>query len=134
MIKAHKKGKVVVGLCLGAFALGGAGLLDGKEATTQWAACEIFARRFPKVLFRPDVLYVDDGNIVTSAGTVAAIDCCLHLVRERHGYEAANHMACLLVTQPHRQGGQATYNERRAAQLHSETHLHGRLTWAGANQ
>src|SRR3546814_5557935 len=70
--KAHKKGKLVVGLCLGAFALGDAGLLDGKEATTHWAAREIFARRFPKVLFRPDVLYVDDGNIVTSAGTVAA--------------------------------------------------------------
>src|SRR3546814_9356639 len=63
--KAHKKGKLVVGLCLGAFALGDAGLLDGKEATTHWAAREIFARRFPKVLFRPDVLYVDDGNIVT---------------------------------------------------------------------
>src|SRR3546814_6502082 len=127
MIKAHKKGKVVVGLCLGAFALGGAGLLDGKEATTQWAACEIFARRFPKVLFRPDVLYVDDGNIVTSAGTVAAIDCCLHLVRERHGYEAANHMARLLVTPPHRQGGQAQYIERPVAQLPSENRLPGVL-------
>lgn len=94
--KAHKQGKLIVGLCLGAFVLADAGLLDGKAATTHWAAREAFARRFPDVLFRPDVLYVDDGNVVTSAGTVAAIDCCLHLVRQRHGCEAANHMSRLL--------------------------------------
>lgn len=131
--KAHKKGKLIVGLCLGAFALGDAGLLDGKEATTHWASREVFARRFPEVLFRPDVLYVDDDNVVTSAGTVAAIDCCLHLVRERHGYEVANHMARLLVTPPHRQGGQAQYIERPVAQLPSENRLPGVLEWARAN-
>ncbi len=131
--KAHKKGKLIVGLCLGAFVLGDAGLLDGKEATTHWASREIFARRFPEVLFRPDVLYVDDAGIVTSAGTVAAIDCCLHLVRERHGCEVVNHMARLLVTPPHRQGGQAQYIERPVAQLPSENRLPGVLEWARAN-
>lgn len=131
--KAHKKGKLIVGLCLGAFALGDAGLLDGKEATTHWAARETFARRFPKVLFHPDVLYVDDDNIVTSAGTVAAIDCCLHLVRQRHGSEVANHIARLLVTPPHRQGGQAQYIERPVAQLPSEHRLPGVLEWARTN-
>src|SRR5690606_13625864 len=89
--------------------------------------------RFPKVLFRPDVLYVDDDNIVTSAGTVAAIDCCLNLVRQRHGSEVANHMARLLVTPPHRQGGQAQYIERPVAQLPSEHRLPGVLEWARQN-
>lgn len=128
--KAHKQGKLIVGLCLGAFVLADAGLLDGKAATTHWAAREAFARRFPDVLFRPDVLYVDDGNVVTSAGTVAAIDCCLHLVRQRHGCEAANHMARLLVTPPHRQGGQAQYIERPVLQLPNDNRLPGVLEWA----
>lgn len=128
--QAHEKGKLIVGLCLGAFVLGDAGLLDGKEATTHWMAREMFARRFPRTHFRPDVLYVADGNILTSAGTVAAIDCCLHLVRQRHGADAANRMARLLVTPPHRQGGQAQYIEQPVPQLPSENRLPGVLEWA----
>lgn len=131
--QANKENKLIVGLCLGAFALGDAGLLDDREATTHWAARDTFARRFPNALFRPDVLYVDDGNIVTSAGTVAAIDCCLHLVRQRHGSEVANHMARLLVTPPHRPGGQAQYIERPVAQIASEHRLPGVLEWARNN-
>lgn len=128
--RAHRKGKLIVGLCLGAFVLGDAGLLDGKEATTHWVARDVFARRFPETLFRPDVLYVADGNLVTSAGTVAAIDCCLHLLRQRHGCEAANHIARLLVTPPHRPGGQAQYIERPVAKLPSDDRLPGVLEWA----
>lgn len=119
-----------MGLCLGAFVLGDAGLLDGKEATTHWAVRDVFAQRFPQAVFRPDVLYVADDNIITSAGTVAAIDCCLHLVRQRHGFEAANHLARLLVTPPHRQGGQAQYIERPVQQLPSDNRLPGLLEWA----
>lgn len=130
---ANAQGKLMVGLCLGAFVLADAGLLDGKEATTHWAAREEFARRFPYVRFRPEVLYVSDGNIMTSAGTVAAIDCCLHLIRQRLGADVANHTAKMLVTPPHRQGGQAQYVERPVPQLSSETHLHEVLAWARTN-
>lgn len=128
--ESHRRGALIVGLCLGAFVLGDAGLLDGREATTHWVARDVFARRFPNSHFRPDVLYVSDGNVITSAGTVAAIDCCLHLVRQRHGADVANRMARLLVTPPHRQGGQAQYIEQPVPQLPSESRLPGVLEWA----
>ncbi len=130
---ANSEGKLIVGLCLGAFVLGDAGLLDGKEATTHWTARDEFARRFPNVRFRPEVLYVSAENIVTSAGTVAAIDCCLHLVRERLGAEVANRTAKMLVTPPHRQGGQAQYIEYPVPHLSRETHLSDVLEWARMN-
>lgn len=128
--QANARGAQVVGLCLGAFVLGDAGLLDGRRATTHWACRELFARRFPKADFHPDVLYVDDGNVITSAGTVAAIDCCLNLVRQRHGADVANRVARLLVTPPHRQGGQAQYIEQPVPILPSESRLPGVLDWA----
>jgi transcriptional regulator GlxA family with amidase domain len=128
--QAHARGAQVVGLCLGAFVLGDAGLLDGRRATTHWACRELFAERFPEAHFLPDVLYVDDGNVITSAGTVAAIDCCLNLVRQRHGAEVANRVARLLVTPPHRQGGQAQYIEQPVPALPSENRLPGVLEWS----
>lgn len=128
--QAHARGAHVVGLCLGAFVLGDAGLLDGRRATTHWASRELFAQRFPLAHFLPDVLYVDDANVVTSAGTVAAIDCCLNLVRQRHGADVANRVARLLVTPPHRQGGQAQYIEQPVPVLASENRLPGVLEWA----
>lgn len=127
---AHARGAQVVGLCLGAFVLGDAGLLDGRRATTHWACRELFARRFPRTQFHPDVLYIDDGLVITSAGTVAALDCCLHLLRLRHGADVANRVARLLVTPPHRQGGQAQYIEQPVPALASETRLPGVLAWA----
>ncbi len=130
---AHAHGKPVVGLCLGAFVLGDAGLLDGRQATTHWMAREIFARRFPAAVFRPDVLYVEDGNIVTSAGNVAAIDCCLNLIRETLGAEEANRVARILVTPPHRHGGQAQYVERPVLQYPCQHRLPGVLEWAVAH-
>jgi transcriptional regulator GlxA family with amidase domain len=130
---ANKQGKLIVGLCLGAFVLGDAGLLDEREATTHWIARDVFAQRFPRARFRPEVLYVNADNIMTSAGTVAAIDCCLHLVRQRHGADAANRTARMLVTPPHRQGGQAQYVEQPVPQLASETRLSDVLNWARAN-
>ncbi|HUH59536.1 MAG TPA: helix-turn-helix domain-containing protein [Candidimonas sp.] len=131
--RAHDEGKMIVGLCLGAFVLGDAGLLNGREATTHWAVRDVFARRFPETLFRPDVLYVTNDNIITSAGTVAAIDCCLHLLRERHGFESANHIARLLVTPPHRSGGQAQYIERPVPKLPTDNRLPGVLEWTREN-
>ena len=128
--QANASGAQVVGLCLGAFVLGDAGLLDGRRTTTHWASRELFAQRFPKADFHPDVLYVDDGDVITSAGTVAAIDCCLNLVRQRHGADVANRVARLLVTPPHRQGGQAQYIEQPVPILPSESRLPGVLQWA----
>ncbi|HJV61861.1 MAG TPA: AraC family transcriptional regulator, partial [Albitalea sp.] len=112
---AHARGARIVGLCLGAFVLAEAGLLDGRPATTHWALAEEFARRFAQVELRPDVLYVDDGDVLTSAGTAAGIDCCLHLLRRDHGGEVAARVARRMVVAPHRQGGQAQYIERPVA-------------------
>lgn len=131
--QAHAQGAQVVGLCLGAFVLGDAGLLDARRATTHWACRELFAQRFPKTQFHPDVLYVEDGHVITSAGTVAAIDCCLHILRLRHGADVANRVARLLVTPPHRQGGQAQYIEQPVPALPSEARLPGVLEWARAH-
>lgn len=128
--RASARGAQVVGLCLGAFVLGDAGLLDGRSSTTHWAFRELFLRRFPQTDFHPDVLYVDDGHVVTSAGTVAAIDCCLNLVRQRQGAAVANQLARRLVTPPHRQGGQAQYIEQPMPRLPSEHRLPGVLEWA----
>lgn len=103
------RGAQVVGLCLGAYVLAQAGLLNGRRASTHWAFAADFAARFPSVLVDADVLYVEDGNVMTSAGTAAGIDACLHLVRQRHGAQSANKVARGLVVPPHRQGGQAQF-------------------------
>lgn len=140
---AYQRGATVVGLCLGAFVLAEAGLLDGRSATTHWHWADAFSERFPKVRLDPAVLYIDEGRIVTSAGTVAAIDCCLFLLRRWCGAEIANRVAKRLVVAPHRRGGQAQFIEQampspgrgsgRDARLQDllawlEKHLHERHT------
>jgi transcriptional regulator GlxA family with amidase domain len=110
--RAHARGARIIGLCLGAFVVAQAGLLDGRRAATHWRAASAFTRRFPAVTLDADVLYVDEGDVVTSAGTAAGIDCCLHLLRQQLGVEAASRAARYLVVPPHRQGGQAQYIER----------------------
>ncbi|MGW5718086.1 helix-turn-helix domain-containing protein [Amycolatopsis sp. NPDC003865] len=106
---AHAAGARVASLCTGAFVLAAAGLLDGRRATTHWAHTDVLAARFPRVTVDPDVLYVDNGSVLTSAGKAAAMDLCLHLVRADHGPAAANAVARRLVVPPHRAGGQAQY-------------------------
>ncbi len=107
--RAHKRGALIVGLCLGSYVLAAAGLLDGLAATTHWHWANDLATRYPAISVNPNVLYVDEGNIITSAGTAAAIDCCLHILRRQYGAEVANHVARRMVVSPHRQGGQAQY-------------------------
>jgi AraC family transcriptional regulator, transcriptional activator FtrA len=107
--EAHEAGARVVSLCTGAFVLAAAGLLDGKRATTHWAHTDALAVRYPKVDVDPDVLYVDNGSVLTSAGKAAALDLCLHLVRLDHGSSIANAVARRLVVAPHRAGGQAQF-------------------------
>lgn len=106
---AHERGARLVSICSGAFVLAAAGVLDGRLATTHWMHAAELARRFPAVRVDPDVLYVDHGDVITSAGTAAGIDTCLHVVRVDHGAAAAAELARRLVTPPHRQGGQAQY-------------------------
>jgi transcriptional regulator GlxA family with amidase domain len=110
--RAHRRGARVVGLCLGAIPLAQAGLLDGRTATTHWEYAPVLARCYPKVKVDRDVLYVDDGRVLTSAGVAAGLDCCLHLLRQLCGAEVANGVARHLVVAPHRQGGQAQFIDR----------------------
>ncbi|MGO1073758.1 helix-turn-helix domain-containing protein [Lysobacter sp. CA199] len=131
--RAHERGAQIVGLCLGAYVLAEAGLLDGRRATTHWSWSEHFAARFPRVELQRDVLYVDDGRITTSAGTAAALDCCLHLLRRRHGAEIANRVARRLVVAPHRQGGQAQYIEQPLPASAQDDRLAAVLAWALAH-
>ncbi|MBG6091900.1 helix-turn-helix domain-containing protein [Actinomadura viridis] len=106
---AHEAGARMVSLCTGAFVLAAAGLLDGRRATTHWAHTGELAARHPKVEVAPDVLYTDNGSVLTSAGKAAALDLCLHLVRSDHGATIANTIARSLVVPPHRAGGQAQF-------------------------
>ena len=109
---AHARGAQIVGLCLGAYVLAEAGLLEGRRATTHWEYANAMAARFPTVDIDANVLYVEDRGILTSAGTAAGIDACLHLVRHRLGAQAVNRLARRLVVQPHREGGQAQFIEQ----------------------
>ncbi|MFJ3787743.1 helix-turn-helix domain-containing protein [Kitasatospora sp. NPDC090091] len=108
---AHERGARIVSICSGAFALAAAGLLDGHEATTHWRYAELLQQRYPSVRVNPDVLYVDNGSVLTSAGSAAGIDLCLHLVRRDHGAKVANSVARRFVVPPHRDGGQAQFIE-----------------------
>src|SRR4029450_4109140 len=106
---AYRRGVRVVSLCSGVFVLAAAGLLDGKRATTHWRYAERLAARFPRVRVEADVLYLDEGQVLTSAGSAAGIDLCLHIVRRDYGAEIANQVAKRLVVPPHREGGQSPY-------------------------
>lgn len=110
---AHvRPGTRLVAICTGGYVLAAAGLLDGRPATTHWASAEHFQRLFPKVRVDADVLFVDDGDVLTSAGVAAGIDLCVHIVRRDHGSAVANEVARRTVVPPHRDGGQAQYIER----------------------
>jgi len=110
--KAHRRGARVVSICSGAFALAAAGLLDGRPAATHWAWADRLSRLYPQVNWNFDVLFVDDGDILTSAGVGAGVDLCLHIVRGDHGAETANRAARRCVVPAVREGGQAQYIER----------------------
>jgi len=110
--EAHARGARIASICTGAFALGAAGLLDGRRVTTHWRHARRLAELFPKAHVDPDVLYVDEGDLLTSAGVAAGIDLCLHLLRRDQGAAAANAAARQTVVAPHRTGGQAQFIER----------------------
>ncbi|MFJ7153395.1 helix-turn-helix domain-containing protein [Streptomyces sp. NPDC101118] len=109
---AVDRGARVLSVCSGAFVLGAAGLLDGRRCTTHWMHAAALREKYPLARVDPDVLYVDEGPVVTAAGTASGIDACLHLVRQAHGAEVANTIARRMVVPPHRDGGQAQYIQR----------------------
>lgn len=113
--EATARGARVMSVCTGAFLLAAARLLDGRRATTHWSCAPILAKRFPRVRVDPDVLYIDEGAVLTSAGTAAAIDACLHLIRHEHGTTVANSLARTMVVSPHRSGGQAQFADTPVA-------------------
>lgn len=129
LIAAHKRGAIIVGLCTGAFVMAAAGILDHRSATTHWLLTEELARRYPAIEVRPEVLYVDDGQVITSAGVAAGLDCCLHLLRRLCGAEVAGRVARRLVVSPHRQGGQAQYIEQPIKESGGEDCFSQELEW-----
>lgn len=128
--RAHRRGARIVSICSGAFALAAAGLLDGRPATTHWCYAATLQQRYPLVRVEPDVLYVDDGDVLTSAGCAAGIDLCLHVVRRDFGAAAANAIARRLVVPPHRTGGQAQYIESAVTTDPGDDRLASSMSWA----
>jgi transcriptional regulator GlxA family with amidase domain len=129
---AHAAGARIASICTGAFVLAEAGLLDGRRATTHWMHADRLARRYPRVEVDPGVLYIDEGDILTSAGKAAGLDLCLHMVRTDHGSTIANALAKRLVIAPHRPGGQAQFiaNPVPVADEHGLAEV---LSWALAH-
>jgi len=109
---AHSRGARICSICSGVFLLAATGLLDGRSATTHWKFAEELARRYPSITVLPDALYVDEGHLLTSAGSAAGLDMMLHIVRSDHGTKVANTVARRLVIPPHRDGGQAQFISR----------------------
>lgn len=131
--EAHDGGITIAGLCTGAFVLAAAGLLDGRPATTHWLHAEKLALRYPSVKVDPAALYIDDGDVVTSAGTAAAIDLCLHLLAKAHGSDVAAAVARRMVVPAYRHGGQAQYIELPMPSLHGPDPLQAMMQHALAH-
>ncbi|WP_234783976.1 GlxA family transcriptional regulator [Mycobacteroides immunogenum] len=128
---AHARGARIVSICAGAFTLAEAGILDGKRATTHWLAADLFREMYPAVHLDADVLYVDEGQVLTSAGAAAGLDLCLHMVARDHGAAVAAEAARMAVTPLHRDGGQAQYVVRNRRS--SEAGLGDMLAWIEHN-
>jgi transcriptional regulator GlxA family with amidase domain len=130
---AHERGATLAAHCVGVFHLAATGLLDNLNATTHWQYADQLTTRYPRVRVRPQALYLDQGDIVTGAGAAAGIDMCLHLIRREHGAALANSIARLLVTPPHRDGGQQQFITAPLADSGDRDRLAGVIAWARAN-
>ena len=131
--QARSRGQRVLSLCTGAFILAAAGLLDGHAATTHWSECAELARRYPRVRVDPGVLYVDEGDLLTSAGSAASLDLCLHVVQRDYGTEIAAKVARDLVIPLHRPGGQAQYIETPMPSMGDGDLFAGTIGWLRAH-
>lgn len=121
LVRAVDRGARVLSVCSGVFVLGAAGLLDGRRCSAHWKHAGELSVRHPGAIVESDVLYVDEGPVITSAGTAAGIDACLHIVRQEQGPEVANKIARRMVVPPHRDGGQAQFIERPLPRSHCDT-------------
>lgn len=130
---AHARGARLLSICSGVFVLAAAGLLDGRPATTHWRYTDALAARYPAIDVRQDVLYVDNGQVLTSAGTAAGIDLCLHVVRQDYGAEIANAVARRMVVAAHRDGGQAQFVEQPLPARADDGALGATVAWALAH-
>ncbi|MFD5558359.1 helix-turn-helix domain-containing protein [Streptomyces sp. NPDC127068] len=130
--RATERGTRVLSVCSGVFVLGAAGLLDDRRCAAHWRQADELAVRFPRARVERDVLYVDENPVITSAGSAAGIDSCLHIVRQEHGSEVANAIARRMVVPPHRDGGQAQYVKRPMPTARGDT-VGEVLVWMGRN-
>lgn len=130
---ARQRDSRLVSICSGAFALAAAGVLDGRPATTHWLYVDLLRERHPEIDVDPTPLYVDGGNVLTSAGCAAGLDLCLHIVRSDHGVAVANDVARRLVISPHRAGGQAQYIEAPVPEPATDGQIAGGMAWALEN-
>ncbi|WP_407361040.1 GlxA family transcriptional regulator [Microbacterium sp. LBN7] len=128
--RAHRRGARIVGLCLGTIVVSASGIADGREVSTHWAAADRLSAAEPQVRVRDDVLWSDLGDVVTSAGAAAALDCCLHIVRSDHGSVAAAALARSLVLAPHRTGSQAQYIPAPVVAVSADDPIGGAIRWA----
>lgn len=127
--QAYDRGARLMSICIGSFVLAATGLLDGRRATTHWRFADRLARMYPRVTVDPDVLYIDDGQILTSAGTAAGIDLSLHVVRLDYGASIANQVARRIVMPPHRDGGQAQYIDAPVPEADDDDPIGETLSW-----
>lgn len=132
LLRAFERGARILTVCSGAFALGEVGLLDGRECTTHWKYTDELAARYPEAKVVPEVLYVDAGQIVTSAGTAAGLDACLHIWRQEYGAAVASMVARRMVVPPQRDGGQAQFIARAVPECDADT-LAPLLAWIAEN-
>jgi len=127
--KAHARGARIMSLCSGIAVLAACGFLDGRRATTHWRYCESIQTRYPAIRLEPNLLYVDEGDVLTAAGSAAGIDLCLHVIRKDFGPEAANSVARRLVVPPHREGGQAQFIQRPVLPQRKNVGLGSIIDW-----
>lgn len=130
LVRAHERGARLVSICSGAFVLAATGLLDGRRVATHWRYADLLARRFPRVNVDASVLFVDEGDVLSSAGTAAGIDLCLHLVRADHGAGVANRVARRMVVAPYRDGGQAQFVESPVPAPREDDEVATVMAWA----
>ena len=133
LARVPERGGRLASICSGVFVLAAAGVLDGRRATTHWRYTATLARRYPRIEVDPDVLYVDEGPVLTSAGSAAGLDLCLHIVRCDHGAAVANNVARRLVLAPHREGGQRQFVETPVAPATESGRLTALLDWLPAH-
>ena len=127
---AHRRGARIIGLCLGTFAIAASGIVDGREVSTHWYRAAELAERYPRVRVRPEVLWCDTGDIITSAGVASALDCCIHIVRSDHGERIAQAVARHVVLAPHRDGSQAQFIAHGSIESTRPTALGAAREWA----